>query len=99
MGRPFANVCSHLILGFFHSESHGLNTSKSFLELDDFLGVDGIAQEDVVRPRPVHGEQLPGLLLLEYSEQRPDPGPGAAVATLAVQPMNSRKWDVCKVTS
>ena len=38
-------------------------------------GVDGVALEDVVGPRPVHGEhgrQRPGAPLLEHSEQRQD---------------------------
>ena len=59
---------------------------------DGFLGVDGVVLEDVVGPRPVHGEhggQRPGAPLLEHSEQRQDdhseqhPGaPHLVVATL-----------------
>ena len=65
----------------------------------DFPGVGGIAEEDVDCPLPVRGEQLLGLLLHLVTASRPDLGSRAAVATRAVQPTNSRKWDVCKVTS
>ena len=73
--------------------------TSSFHILDvDIPGVGGIAEEDVDCPLPVRGEQLLGLLLHLVTASRPDLGSRAAVATRAVQPTNSRKWDVCKVT-
>ena len=95
MERSFTNVCSRFNLRIslvwitwvqhFKILFRALIINAFLPRLDGFLSVDGIALEDAVEPRPVHGGQLPGLLLLEYSEQRPDPGPGAPHLVVALE--------------